>query len=135
MAMLDRAHSYEVRRGDHAVSCDPAWLDLDYLFDFLSTAYWHTGLARDRLERSVAYSINSGSMIWRTTFAYLADVFIDSRFRGNGLGHWLMVAVHGHPELQGLRRWTLKTRDAHRLYEQFGYEMVGAEAGLTVRTP
>ena len=150
MTVSDRAHSYEIRRGDHEVSCDPARLDLDYLFDFLSTAYWYTGLARDRLERSIAYSINFGLydlakdggqigfarvMGDRTTFAYLADVFVDARYRGKGLGLWLMVTVHDHPELQGLKRWTLKTRDAHRLYERFGYEMVGGEGGLMVRTP
>lgn len=148
--MLDRTHSYEVRRGDYAVSCDPARLDLDYLFDFLSTAYWYSGLVRDRLERSITYSINFGLydlaedgeqigfarvMGDRTTFAYLADVFVDARYRGKGLGYWLMVAVHDHPELRGLKHWALKTRDAHRLYERFGYEMVGGEGGFMVRAP
>ena len=70
----------------------------------------------------------------RTTFAYLADFFVDEEFRGSRAGTVrLMVAVHGHPELQGLKRWTLKTRDAHRLYERFGYEMVGGEGGFMVR--
>lgn len=148
--MHDVAHCYEVRRADYAVSCDPARLDLDYLFAFLSTAYWYQELRRDRLERSIAHSINfglydlahDGRQIGfarvtgdRTTFAYLADLFVDDRYRGSGLGQWLIATIHDHPELQGLKRWTLNTRDAHRLYERFGYEMVGGEGGLMVRAP
>lgn len=151
----DAAHAYEVRRDGYAVSCDPARLDVDYVFDFLSTTYWNAGITRDRLERSIAHSINFGLyhvedaaggeggrqigfarvMGDRTNVAHLADVFVDARYRGRGLGHWLMVAVHDHPELQGLTRWTLKTSDAHRLYQRFGYEMLGGEGGLMVRTP
>jgi GNAT superfamily N-acetyltransferase len=55
------------------------------------------------------------------TFAYLADVFIDENFRGRGLSKWLMEAIMSYPDLQGLRRFMLATRDAHRLYEQFGF--------------
>ena len=56
-----------------------------------------------------------------TTFAWLCDVFIHEEHRGRGLGKWLMETIHGHPDLQGLRRWMLATRDAHGLYEQFGW--------------
>lgn len=55
------------------------------------------------------------------TFAYLGDVFILAEFRGQGLSKWLMETVVSHPDLQGLRRWVLATRDAHGLYEQFGF--------------
>jgi GNAT superfamily N-acetyltransferase len=56
------------------------------------------------------------------TFAYLADVFIVPAHRGLGLGKRLMAAVMAHPELQGLRRFMLATRDAHGLYRQFGFK-------------
>ena len=142
---MDAALAYEIRRGDFAVSCDPARLDVDYLFAFLSNAYWYKALSRDRLERALDHSLNFGLYHLadrgrqvgfvrlvgdRTTFAYLADVFVDAAFGGAGLGQWLMAAVHGHPELQGLKRWVLKTRDAHRFYERFGYGMVGGESGF-----
>jgi GNAT superfamily N-acetyltransferase len=58
----------------------------------------------------------------KATFAYLADVFIIEKYRGIGLSKWLMEEILGHPELQGLRGWMLGTKDAHGLYEQFGFK-------------
>src|SRR5262249_15712073 len=55
------------------------------------------------------------------TYAYLCDVYILEQHRGNGLGKWLMKTVMSHPALQGLRRIMLATRDAHGLYQQFGF--------------
>jgi GNAT superfamily N-acetyltransferase len=55
------------------------------------------------------------------TFAYLADVFILETHQGHGLGKWLVQTILEHPELQGLRRWILATRDAHGLYAQYGF--------------
>ena len=55
------------------------------------------------------------------TTAYLADVFVVEDFRGHGIGKWLLQQILEHPELQGLRRITLATRDAHSLYQQFGF--------------
>src|SRR5262249_36613852 len=55
------------------------------------------------------------------TFAYIADVFVLESHRGHGIGKWMMEAITQHPQLQGLRRWTLATRDAHALYTKFGF--------------
>lgn len=55
------------------------------------------------------------------TFAYLGDVFILREFRGRGLSKWLMETIINHPDLQGFRRWILATKDAHALYEKFGF--------------
>ena len=57
----------------------------------------------------------------RATFAYLADVFVLEGYRGRGLATWLLECVTSHPDLQGLRRWALVTRDAHGLYRRFGF--------------
>ena len=57
----------------------------------------------------------------KATFAYLADVFIEEKFRGRGLGKWLVEVILAHPGLQGLRRIMLATKDAHQLYEQCGF--------------
>jgi GNAT superfamily N-acetyltransferase len=59
-------------------------------------------------------------------FAYLCDVYILEGQRGKGLGRWLLEVVRGYPELHGLRRWALVTRDAHGLYRQFGFEALSA---------
>jgi len=55
------------------------------------------------------------------TFAWIGDVFVLEEARGLGLGVWLMQTVAAHPEVQGLRRWLLATRDAHGLYEKIGF--------------
>jgi GNAT superfamily N-acetyltransferase len=57
----------------------------------------------------------------RATYAYLADVFVLESHRARGLASWLMEIILGHPELQGLRRWSLVTRDAHSLYRKVGF--------------
>ena len=57
----------------------------------------------------------------RATFAYLCDVYLLEEFRGQGLGRWMMDVVVAHPDLQGLRRFVLATRDAHGLCERYGF--------------
>jgi GNAT superfamily N-acetyltransferase len=56
------------------------------------------------------------------TYAYIGDVYILEEYRGQGLSKWLMQVIADHPELQGLRRWTLLTRDAHELYRKTGFK-------------
>ena len=58
----------------------------------------------------------------RATFAYLCDVFVLPGYRGRGLSKWLMECAVAHPDLQGLRRFVLVTKDAHGLYAKFGFE-------------
>jgi GNAT superfamily N-acetyltransferase len=55
------------------------------------------------------------------TFAWIADVFVLPEHRGRGLSKWLMEVMIAHPLLQGFRRWVLSTKDAHGLYERFGF--------------
>lgn len=60
------------------------------------------------------------------TFAWLCDVFVLEEHRGCGLGVWLIATVVGHPDLQGLRRFLLATRDAHDLYRKHGFTPLAA---------
>jgi GNAT superfamily N-acetyltransferase len=109
------------------------------IHEFLSKeAYWALGRSRDRVERSIRHSLNFGLyhlaeqigfarvVTDRATFAWLADVFVLPDFREQRLSKWLMTVISEHPELQGLRRWILATRDAHGLYRQFGFEPLSA---------
>jgi len=124
----------EVHRDNFTISTDPSGLDMDAICDFLTRAYWAKGRTRERTERELQNSmVNSQYAGERqiglarvvsdyAIFAYLCDVFIHEDYRAHGLGKWLMETVHSHPDLQGLRRWTLATRDAHGLYRQFGWD-------------
>jgi GNAT superfamily N-acetyltransferase len=118
----------------YVVSTDPVRLDIDRIHQFLSTAYWSTGIPRDVLERSIANSLPFGLYATlgeqagfarvvtdRATYAYLGDVYVEKAHRGRGLGKFLVACVLAHPELQGLRRWALATADAHSLYGRHGF--------------
>lgn len=123
----------ETREGSIVVTTDRSRLDLDVIHGFLTTSYWAKGIPRETVARSMEHSLCFGAfderrqvgfarvVSDRTTFAYICDVFALESHRGNGVGKSLMAAIMSHPELQGLRRWTLFTRDAHGLYRQFGF--------------
>ncbi len=124
----------EWRRGEFEISTDPARVDLPTVHAFLTKeAYWSPGVpidvVRRSLEGSIAFGLYRGGdqvgftrvVSDRATFAWICDVFVLDAYRGRGLGKWLMECVIAHPDLQGLRRWMLATRDAHGLYEQSGF--------------
>jgi GNAT superfamily N-acetyltransferase len=132
---------YEQIRDEYALSSDPNRLDLELIHAFLSTSYWSLGLPREVLLRAIDGSLCFGvyqgkSQVGfarvitdKATFAYLCDVFVLESYRGRGLGRWLMEAVVNHPDLRGLRRFVLVTRDAHGLYEQFGFRPLARPEG------
>ena len=117
----------------YEVSSDAACLDLDVVHGYLRESYWARGIPRAVVERSLRGSLcfgvyHRGTQVGfarvisdRATFAYLADVFILPAHRGRGLSKRLLARIKAHPELQGLRRFMLGTRDAHGLYRQFGF--------------
>ncbi len=123
----------EARRGSLSISTDPARLDLEAICGFLSRAYWASARPRDRIEASLQHSLVFGVydgskqigmarvVTDYATFAWLCDVFLDDAYRGQGIGKWLMETVVSHPDLQGLKRMLLVTRDAHGLYSQYGF--------------
>lgn len=108
-------------------------MDLDVIHGFLTESYWAKGISRPLVERSVENSLCFGVYTQQkqigfarvvsdfATYAYIGDVFILEEYRGGGLSKWLMQCIVDHPGLQGLRRWSLLTRDAHGLYAQFGF--------------
>lgn len=130
------------------VSTDPDRLDVDLIYRWLAEeSYWAKGMPRDVALRAIANSINFGVfadgrqvgfarvVTDRATFAWLADVFIDEAYRGRGCGKAVVAAVLSHPELQGLRRWMLATRDAHGLYAQYGFTPVPPDRFMERRNP
>jgi GNAT superfamily N-acetyltransferase len=125
-------------RDGFTISTDPARIDLDVVHGFLAASYWAAGIPREVVRRSLEHSLcfglyHDGRQIGfarvitdRATFAYLGDVFVLEAFRGQGLARWLLEVVQAHPDLQGLRRWVLLTRDAHALYRQAGWTSLAA---------
>jgi GNAT superfamily N-acetyltransferase len=119
---------------DLEISTDPARIDLDLVYGFLSTSYWAQARAREVVARSIANSIPFGAysagrqvafarvVTDRAVFAYLADVFVVPEFRGRGISKALMRAILSHPDLATVTMMLLRTRDAHGLYAQFGFE-------------
>lgn len=116
------------------ISTDKRELDRELIHRFLSTeAYWSRGIPRATVEQAIAGSLCFGGYLDGqqvafarvvtdgATFGYLADVFVLPEHRGQGHSKALMAAVMAHPQLQGLRRFSLATSDAHGLYAGFGF--------------
>ena len=130
---LDRTPVFERQRGEYSVTSDPARLDIDAIHGYLSRAYWSAGIPRATLENAMRGSLCFGLferdtqigfvrvVTDRATYAYVCDVYVLESHQGKGLGTWLMQCVMQHPDLQGLRRWQLTTRDAHALYRKVGF--------------
>lgn len=125
--------SVERVRGGYTISTDPSRLDVDAVHAFLSRSYWSPGIpievVRKAIAGSIAFGVYHGAeqvgfarvVTDRATFAYLADVYVLEEHRGRGLATWLVETILAHPDLQGLRRFSLMTRDAHALYRRFGF--------------
>jgi GNAT superfamily N-acetyltransferase len=117
----------------YVISTDPTRLDVSVIHEYLTRSYWAAGIPRSVVERAIAGSLCFGLyhgsdqvgfariITDSATYAYLADVFVLEPHRGRGLAKWLMDVIIAHPALQGLRRWALVTRDAHRLYACHGF--------------
>jgi GNAT superfamily N-acetyltransferase len=124
----------EWRNCEFFISTDQNRLQIEVIHKFLSEeSYWAKERTLEQTERAIENSLSFG--VYRgknqigfarvvtdyTAFAYLGDVFILKEFRGLGLSKWLMEVIVSHPELQNFRRWILATKDAHSLYEKFGF--------------
>ena len=123
----------EWRRGEYLISTDKSLLDLSAIHSFLVRSYWAEGIPFETMKKSIEHSLNFG--VYKeakqvgfarvitdyATYAYIGDVYILEDFRGQGLSKWMMQVIANHSKLQGLRRWSLLTRDAHGLYRKTGF--------------
>ena len=124
----------DLTKGQYAITTDPEKLDIDAIHAFLTRSFWAEGIPKEMVARAIANSLCFGMfdgdtqigfarvVTDRATFAYLCDVYVLESHRGRGLGKWLIEAVMAHPDLQGLRRFQLVTRDAHGLYRRHGFD-------------
>ncbi len=132
------------KNGVYSITTDRTAMNIEMIHQYLSEeSYWAKNISIELVKRSISHSLCFGVFEANeqigfarvisdiTSFAYLADVFILPAKRGRGLSKWLIKTIHAHPDLQGLRRWMLMTKDAHGLYSQFGWEQVPDH--LTIR--
>lgn len=118
---------------DHIfISDNKELLQLDRIAFFLGQSYWASGrsldIIRASIDNSICYGVYEDNMqvgfgrvvTDNATMFYVCDVFIDERYRGQGLGKRLMETIFLDDRLQGLHG-ILVTQDAHGLYERYGF--------------
>jgi GNAT superfamily N-acetyltransferase len=131
------------------ISTDKSLIDFETVYNYLNDeSYWAKGVTAERMKKAIENSMcfgvyHHGKQVGFTrvitdkaTFAYICDVFVLADYRHIGLSKWLMQTIMQHPELQGLRRWSLATADAHGLYQQFGFTALSRpESWMEIFTP
>jgi len=123
--------------GSYTISDDSTRLDLRAIHAYLTLAYWSPGIPFETVRRAVRGSLCIGAydaagaqvglvrvISDYATFCYVCDVYVLEEHRGQGLSKAMFAMLMDHPKLQGLRRWSLVTADAHGLYRQFGFSPV-----------
>lgn len=143
MDATDGMRHVEARRDGYLLSTDPGRLDHAAIHAALTGSYWATGVSREVVDRSLDHSVAVGAyhepdgpggsleqvglmrvITDRATFAWVCDVYVLPEHQGRGVAQSMMALALDHPELQGLRRWLLATRDAHELYARFGFRLL-----------
>lgn len=137
----------EQMRDGLTLSTDRARVDVDAVLAMLHASHWGGAVTRAVLVRSIANSMTVGvyhgtrqlgfarAVTDLATYAYLTDVIVDASARGRGIGSWMVQALIDHPDLQGLRRFALLTRDAQTLYEKFGFSSKPTRSTYMERLP
>jgi GNAT superfamily N-acetyltransferase len=130
----------------YEISTDPSRFDVDLIHHVLSTSYWAEGRPREVVERSIRHSLCFGVyaegaqvafarvITDHAVFAYLADVFVVPERRGLGIATSLVQAILAHPDLQGLKVFLLRTRDAQGLYARLGFGPIARPEEMMVRS-
>lgn len=129
-----KQENHEYQKNEFTISTDKNRLQIEVIQKFLSEdSYWAKNRTLEQTLTAIENSLCFGLYIEDkqigfarvvsdfSTFAYLGDVFVLTEYRGKGLSKWLMKVMISHPQLEGLRRWVLATKDAHGLYSQFGF--------------
>ncbi|MFH0736673.1 MAG: GNAT family N-acetyltransferase [bacterium] len=127
---------YQLSKDNYTISTKKSKLNIESVVLLLAQTYWASERTKKIINLSIKNSLCFGLYDGEkqigfarvvtdyAIFAYLCDVIIAEEYRGKGLGKWLVESIMLHPQLQGLKRWLLATRDAHGLYKQFGWRKV-----------
>lgn len=122
-----------LHKNGYELSSDPARQRADQIFALLQRTHWGDTIDFEVLNKAIRHSLcfsifhqNETVAFGRfvtdyATYAYLTDVVVSEDLRGQGLGRWLVEGAMTHPDLCGMRRLSLVTRNARRLYESLGF--------------
>jgi N-acetylglutamate synthase-like GNAT family acetyltransferase len=129
-----RMENIENRFGEFFITTDKTKLDVVAIHDFLSKhSGWSDNIPFDKVKISIENSLNFGLfhndeqigfariISDFSTIAYLGDVYVLEKYRGQGLSKKLMESVMTHPYLQELKHWILLTLTAEALYKKYGF--------------
>jgi len=120
-------------RGEYLLTDDKSRLDLNVVCSLLQATYWAANRTREQIDKSIQRSVCFGlfhagkqagfarAVTDCATFCYLCDVIVAPEHRRRGLGKWIVECMLKHPDLQTITQ-CLRTKDAHTLYERFGFE-------------
>lgn len=138
----------KLSRDEFTISTDNSRQQVERIHAYLHRSYWAEHIPLELVKRAIDASLccgifHQGEQVAfarlvtdRVTFAYLCDVYVLEPYQGQGLGSWLLETVVAHPDLQGLRRLVLVTRDAHSLYAKFGFtELARPERYMEIVRP
>lgn len=132
-------------REGYRLSLEQADADPVAAHAYLTRSYWSPGIPLETVARAMRHSLcctvhDAGGQVGMAraitdyaTHAYLADVYVLEAHQGQGIAQAMVAALQAHPELQGLRRWLLFTRDAHTLYARFGFEPLAHPERMMLR--
>ncbi len=120
--------------GNYVIEDGLERMDFERVHGWLSKTYWSPGIAQTKIERAATNSamvvssyIGNTQVGYmrvisdKTTFAWIADVFVDEGHRKKGIAKAMVQFALKHPDFQNLRRWVLATRDAHSVYAEVGF--------------
>ena len=133
---------------NYRISTNKDEMDIKSIHSYLTSCYWSRGVSENIIQLAIDNSLCFGVFQQKeqvgfarlitdyATFAYLADVYILEKHKGKGLSKWMLKEIMEYPQLQGLRRIVLATRDAHSLYEKFGFkELSSPETFMEIWSP
>lgn len=133
-------------KSEITISTDKTKLNFKLIHEFLTDSYWAKGRTLEQVKMSVENSICFGIYLKDkqigfarvltdgSVVAYLMDVFIIDKYRGNGYSKMLLREIFKHKDLQVVNKWILATKDAHGLYKQFGFKKIENPERLMSRT-
>lgn len=118
------------------ISTDTNRLDLEFITSYLQSSYWADKRTKEAIKISLENSLCFGlyfnnaqigfaRVVTDTTvFAYLMDVFIEDKYKGQGLGSLLMDEILEHKDIRDIETFKLATHDAHEFYKKKGFRLL-----------